>query len=154
MHGRHFMEKQNDLKIEKVWFDDENIYILVSDGTQKSHPLRWFERLWNATPEQREQYELSKWHDSIHWPALDEDLSLEGFYTFNKDEIEKQENEVARIFIKFPDLNVSKVAERAKINRSLLASYVCNERKPGARNRKQIEKALHELGKELLSVKL
>lgn len=148
------MEKQNDLKIEKVWFDDENIYILTSDGTQKSHPLRWFDRLWNATPEQREQYELSKWHDSIHWLELDEDLSLEGFYTFNKDEIEKQGNEVARIFVKFPDLNVSKVAERAKINRSLLASYVCNEKKPGHRNRKQIEKALHELGKELLSVKL
>lgn len=148
------MEKQNDLKIEKVWFDDENIYIRISDGTQKSHPLRWFERLWNASPEQREQFELSKWQDSIHWPALDEDLSLEGFFTFNKDEIEKQENEVARIFYQFPDIKVSKFAERAKINRSLLASYVCNEKKPGPRKKKQIEKALHELGKELLSVKL
>lgn len=148
------MEKQNDLKIEKVWFDDENIYILTSDGTEKSHPLRWFERLWNATPEERERYELSKWCDSIHWPELDEDLSLEGFYTFNKDEIKKQENEVARIFVQFPDIKVSKFAERAKINRSLLASYVCNEKKPGAKNKKQIEDALHQLGKDLLAVKL
>lgn len=60
------MEKQNNLKIEKVWFDDKNIFILTNDGTQKSHPLRWFERLLNATPEQRERYELSKWRDSIN----------------------------------------------------------------------------------------
>ena len=148
------MEKQNNLKIEKVWFDDENIFILTNDGTQKSHPLRWFSRLWNATPEQRERYELSKWHDSIHWPELDEDLSLEGFYTYNKDDIKKQENEVSRVFSKFPVINVSKFAERAKINRSLLASYLCNEKRPGAKNRKNIETALHQLGEELLSVKL
>jgi len=148
------MENQNELKIEKVWFDDENIYILTNDGTQKSHPLRWFDRLWNASPEQRERYELSKWCDSIHWPELDEDLSLEGFYTFNKDELEKQVNDVARIFCQFPAINVCKFAERAKINRSLLASYVCNERRPGNKNKKQIEEALHQLGKELLAVKL
>ena len=33
---------------------------------------------------------MEKQIDSIHWPELDEDLSLEGFYTYNKDEIEKQ----------------------------------------------------------------
>jgi hypothetical protein len=77
------MGKWSNLKIEKVWFDDENIYILTNDGTQKSHPLRWFDRLWNATPEQREKYELSRWCDSIHWSELDEDLSLEGFFTCN-----------------------------------------------------------------------
>jgi len=154
MHGRHFMEKKSNLKIEKVWFDDENIFILISNGTQKSHPLRWFSRLWNATPEQRELYELSKWRDSIHWPELDEDLSLEGFYSYNKDEIKKQENAVSRVFSNFPVINVSKFAERAKINRSLLASYLCNEKKPGIKNRKHIETALHQLGEELLSVKL
>jgi len=148
------MEKQSNLKIEKVWFDDGNIYILTNDGTQKSHPLRWFDRLWNATPEQRARYELSSWGDSIHWPALDEDLSLEGFYTFNKDEIEKQENEVSRVFGQFPALNITRFAELVKINRSLLASYVCNEKKPGTKNKKRIEAALHQLGKELLAVKL
>ena len=59
------MEKQNNLKIEKVWFDDENIYNLTNDGTQKSHPMRWFDRLWNATPEQRNRYEVGSWGDSI-----------------------------------------------------------------------------------------
>ena len=78
------MEKLNNLKIDKVWFDEENIYLLTKDGIQKSHPLRWFDRLWNATAEQREHYELSRWSDSIHWPELDEDLSLEGFFTYNQ----------------------------------------------------------------------
>lgn len=147
------MEKLNNLKIDKVWFDAENIYIIVSDGTQKSHPLRWFDRLWNATSEQREKYEIGTWGDSIHWPELDEDLSLEGFYSYNEDEIEQQ-NEVSRVFRQFPSINITRFAEQAKINRSLLASYVCNEKKPGVKNKKQIEAALHQLGKELLAVKL
>lgn len=97
---------------------------------------------------------LSSWADSIHWPELDEDLSLEGFYTFNKNEIEKQDNEVARVFSQSPAINITKFAERVKINQSLLASYVCNEKKPGSKNKKQIEDALHQLGKDLLAVKL
>ena len=147
------MGKLNNLKIDKVWFDAENIYILVNDGTQKSHPLRWFDRLWNATPGQREKYEIGNRGDSIHWPELDEDLSLEGFYTYNKDKIEEQ-NEVSRAFRQFPEINLTRFAELAKINRSLLASYVCNEKKPGIKNKKQIEAALHQLGKDLLAVKL
>jgi len=148
------MENLSNLKIVKVWFDEENIYILTNDGTQKSHPLRWFDRLWNATSEQRERYELSSWGDSIHWPGLDEDLSLEGFFTYNKDEIENQKNEVSRAFDQFPVINITRFAERVKINRSLLASYVYNEKKPGIKSMKQIEAALHQLGKDLLEVKL
>lgn len=148
------MEKLNNLKIDKVWFDDDNIYILTNDGMKKNHPLRWFDRLWNATAEQREHYELSRWGDSIHWPELDEDLSLEGFFTYNKDELEKEINEVSRVFRQFPAINITRFAEEVKINRSLLASYVCNEKKPGSKNKKQIEAALHKLGKDLLSVKL
>ncbi len=148
------MEKLTNLKIERVWFDDENIYILTNNGTRRSHPLRWFDRLWNATPEQRARYELGSLGDSIHWPNLDEDLSLEGFYTFNKDEIKQQANEVSRVFNQFPEINITRFAELVKINRSLLASYICNEKRPGAKNKKQIEAALHQLGKELLAVKI
>lgn len=143
-----------NLKIEKVWFDTYTIFIQTTDGTQKSHPLRWFDRLWNATKEQREKYEIGPLGDSIHWEDLDEDLSLEGFYTYNKDEIEKQRNEVSVVFSQFPAINITKFAEQVKINRSLLASYVCNEKKPGAKNKKQIERALHQLGKQLMAVKL
>ena len=148
------MDKTMNLKIDKVWFDTDTIFIQTTDGTQKSHPLRWFDRLWNATTEQREKYEIGPLGDSIHWEDLDEDLSLEGFYTYNKDEIEKQRNEVSVVFSQFPAINITKFAEQVKINRSLLASYVCNEKKPGAKNKKQIETALHQLGKQLMAVKL
>jgi len=148
------MDKTTNLKIEKVWFDKDTIFIQTTDGTQKNHPLRWFDRLWNATTEQREKYEIGPLGDSIHWEELDEDLSLEGFYTYNKDEIEKQRNEVSLVFSQFPAINITKFAEQVKINRSLLASYVCNEKKPGAKNKKQIETALHQLGKQLMAVKL
>jgi len=148
------MEQWTNLKIEKVWFDNESIFIQTNNGTQKSHPLVWFPELYNATKEQREKFEIGKWGDDIHWEELNEDLSLEGFFTYNKDEIEQQRNEVSRVFKEFPELNISKFAERTKINRSLLASYICNEKKPGERKKKQIESALHQLGKDLLSVKL
>ena len=42
------MDKTMNLKIEKVWFDTDTIFIQTTNGTQKSHPLRWFDRLWNA----------------------------------------------------------------------------------------------------------
>ena len=58
------------------------------------------------------------------------------------------------MFRQFPAINISRFAEQVKINRSLLASYVCNEKKPGIKNKKQIEAALHQLGKDLLAVKL
>jgi hypothetical protein len=148
------MEQWTNLKIEKVWFDKDTIFIKTNDGTTKSHPLKWFPSLWNATEEQRENFVIGKWGDDIHWEELNEDLSLEGFFTYNKEVIEQQRNEVSRVFHQFPILNVSKFAESTKINRSLLASYLCNEKKPGAKKKKQIESALHQLGKDLLSVKL
>jgi hypothetical protein len=39
-------------------------------------PLAWFPRLLAATPEQRNQFELSP--RGIHWEALDEDISVDG----------------------------------------------------------------------------
>jgi hypothetical protein len=148
------METWTDLKIEKVWFDDDNIYIQTNDGTQKSHSLRWFPSLWNATVEQRESFVIGEWGDDIHWEELNEDLSLEGFFNYNNDTIENQRNDVSKVFNRFPELNISKFAEKSKINRSLLASYICNEKKPGRKRMKQIEDALHQLGNDLLSVKL
>ena len=107
-----------------------------------------------CTPAQRRNWRFIGQRQGMHWPELDEDLSIEGFYTYNKDEIEKEQNEVSRVFHQFPAINITRFAEQVKINRSLLASYVCNEKKPGIKNKKQIEAALHQLGKDLLAVKL
>jgi hypothetical protein len=47
------------MKIEKVWFDEENIYIRTDVGHIIGNPLSWFPRLANATPLQREKLEIS-----------------------------------------------------------------------------------------------
>ena len=69
-----------EITIKKVWFDSERIYILTSDGKQGSHPLSWFSRLENATDKERNQYSTSPF--GIHWPHLDEDLSIDGFFNY------------------------------------------------------------------------
>lgn len=62
----------------KVWFDDANMWVQFADGRQLSVPLPYFPRLLNATPQQREQYELSGGGSGIHWDEIDEDISVRG----------------------------------------------------------------------------
>lgn len=57
--------------------EDELIVSLV-DGRTVSAPLAWFPRLGRATSEQRAQWELLGEGQGIHWPEIDEDLSVAG----------------------------------------------------------------------------
>lgn len=58
---------------------DENYLIVeLSDARVISVPLVWFPRLFDATPEQRADYELIGRGIGIHWPRIDEDLSVAG----------------------------------------------------------------------------
>lgn len=61
---------------KSVRFDDNNLWVGLSDGRTIAAPLAWFPRLLEAAPEQRLQFELSK--SGLHWDALDEDISVEG----------------------------------------------------------------------------
>ena len=61
---------------KSVRFDDDNLWVGLSDGRTIAAPLAWFPRLLEAAPEQRLQFELSK--GGLHWEALDEDISVEG----------------------------------------------------------------------------
>ena len=69
----------------KVWFDKENMWIVLTDGRQLSVPLVYFPRLLNATPEQRNNYELSGGGTGIHWEEIDEDISVPGLLLGNKE---------------------------------------------------------------------
>ena len=51
----------------KIWFDEENMWVALTDGRQLSIPLVYFPRLLQATPEQRNHYELSGGGTGIHW---------------------------------------------------------------------------------------
>ena len=48
------------------------------DGRSITVPLIWYPRLFNATPEQRPQWELCGGGSGLYWEAIDEDLSTEG----------------------------------------------------------------------------
>jgi hypothetical protein len=63
---------------EKVWCDDNNLWVSLRDGRQLSVPLAYFPRLLKATPTQRGKCELSGGGVGIHWDELDEDISVPG----------------------------------------------------------------------------
>jgi hypothetical protein len=57
-------------------FDDDTMWVDLSDGRTLGVPLAWFPRLFNATPAQRERVELSR--TGLHWEELDEDIFVAG----------------------------------------------------------------------------
>jgi Protein of unknown function (DUF2442) len=59
-----------------VTFDADTFAVELSDGRTIRVPLVWFPRLLHASPEQRQEFELST--RGIHWDAIDEDVSVDG----------------------------------------------------------------------------
>ena len=64
----------NNARAQKVWFDADNIWLLLLDGRQLSLPLVFFPTLLTADTEELNKYELSGGGLGIHWDNLDEDL--------------------------------------------------------------------------------
>ena len=59
-----------------VEFTDEAMQVLLTDGRTLTVPLFWFPRLFAATPEQRAKVEIGGGGISLHWPEIDEDISV------------------------------------------------------------------------------
>ena len=57
-------------------FDEHRMHVLLVDGREVSVPLEWFPRLRNASEKQRRHWRLIGKGVGIHWPELDEDLSV------------------------------------------------------------------------------
>jgi len=57
-------------------FDEDSMWVDLSDGRTIGVPLAWFPRLLNATQAQREQMRMTR--RGLHWDALDEDISVTG----------------------------------------------------------------------------
>jgi hypothetical protein len=55
---------------------DADLVLRLSDGRTVSAPLAWFPRLLHGTPEQRNNWRLVVKGVGIHWPDLDEDISV------------------------------------------------------------------------------
>ena len=56
---------------------DNALSVTLADGRTVSVPLAWFPRLLAATPKQRGKWEFIGGGIGIHWPAIDEDISIE-----------------------------------------------------------------------------
>jgi hypothetical protein len=61
-----------------VSFTEDVFRVVLDDGRELSVPLVWFPRLLHGTSEQRQHWELIGLGHGIHWPELDEDISIEG----------------------------------------------------------------------------
>ena len=64
--------------ISEVAFGDGVLQVFITDGREIKVPLEYFPRLRDASPEQRQNWRFIGKGVGIHWPDLDEDISLEG----------------------------------------------------------------------------
>src|SRR5271170_3242236 len=71
-----------------VRFDDNSMWVELSDGRTLGAPFAWFPRFLNATKSQREQVEIG--HFGLHWEAIDEDISIEGLLAGRGDQTVKK----------------------------------------------------------------
>jgi len=62
----------------KVYFEKKFLCVVLADGREVKVPLEFYPRLIHATPAQRKNYHLIGQGTGIHWPDIDEDLSIEG----------------------------------------------------------------------------
>jgi uncharacterized protein DUF2442 len=69
-----------DARVKTVTVTDDLITFHLVDGRVISVPLVWSWRLSDATPAQRNNYEIIGDGQGVHWPDVDEDLSVEGMF--------------------------------------------------------------------------
>ena len=69
-----------DARVKKVAVADELITFHLMDGRVVGVPLTWSWRLSQANPDQRANYEIIGDGRGVHWPDVDEDLSVEGMF--------------------------------------------------------------------------
>jgi hypothetical protein len=62
----------------EVAITDDALSVVLADGRGISVPLTWFPRLLHATPAQRQHFEFLGDGEGLHWPDIDEDLSVAG----------------------------------------------------------------------------
>ena len=64
--------------IKKAWVENHMICLLMSDNKEIRFPVEANKKLKNATEKQRNNIEIICGGTGLHWPDLDEDLSVTG----------------------------------------------------------------------------
>jgi hypothetical protein len=66
-----------ETRAQSVLVTDESLTVELNDGRSISAPLSWYPRLKHGTAAERNNWQLLGNKESIHWPDLDEDISVE-----------------------------------------------------------------------------
>lgn len=69
----------DDLSILKIEVTEFLLTASMSDGRIISIPVAWFESLRNASTKQLKNFEISPSGYGVHWPEVDEDISVKTF---------------------------------------------------------------------------
>jgi hypothetical protein len=72
------MEEPHMAKASQVNVADDTLTADLADGRTLSVPLTWYPRLLHGTPKERGDWRLIGNGVGVHWPDLDEDISIEG----------------------------------------------------------------------------
>ena len=67
-----------EARARSVTVNPEALAIDLVDGRTIIAPLMWFPRLWHGTAQERSRFEIFGDGAYIHWPELDEDLTVAG----------------------------------------------------------------------------
>jgi Protein of unknown function (DUF2442) len=78
-----------------VRFDEDSMWVELTDGRTLGVPLAWFPRLLRATPVERQHVEISRL--GLHWGALDEDISIAGLLARRGDVTRSAEHAAYRV---------------------------------------------------------
>ncbi len=80
------------ISAKNIRFDEYNMWVELSDARTLGVPLAWFPKLMHASPDERNDFELSR--RGIHWDSLDEDISVEGLLAGRGDVTFKPHNAI------------------------------------------------------------
>lgn len=134
------------MDITKIWLTDDAVHIRTAEGREAKELFADYARLRDASREALEDYTSDSF--GIHWNQLDEDLSFESFFK------EKHENKLYKLFMSFPEINVSALARRLGIQQSLMAQYIGGSKKPSKERQDAILAELRKIGNELMSASI
>lgn len=75
---------KSEPRADHVHCTADELVVVLTDGRTLTVPLAWFPRLVNASARQRSKYELLGNGSGIHWPMVDEDISVSGLLMGNR----------------------------------------------------------------------
>lgn len=67
-----------------VTVDERTLRVSLDDGRELAVPVAWFPRLRDASPADRANWRLIGMGEGIHWPNIDEDISVLGLLAGNR----------------------------------------------------------------------